>query len=243
MSKDGRAGGGTNINIEELLANNPELMEQMANTPAQQSTAPQSAAPIEETIIPASAPPTRFYGTNTSNQINQPDARYYQSFETPGTNDFYGSGTEITQPGTDYFHSFPMPGEDAGRAPRPTSTPIPIFDMNEYDDSEIFDGSVVGGEGGAGGYSGMAFEPVMNVAQGGPVYGGQGAMPIIDIGGEGMTYDPSIFADNAQRGPVNSAPVYGRQGITPAMPILDAAEEEEIAYYNPRFSNFNIGTM
>ena len=212
MSKDGSAGGGTNINIEELLANNPDLMEQVANTPAQQSTAPQSAAPTEETIIPASAPPTRFYGTNTSNQINQPDARYYQSFETPGTNDFYGSGTEITQPGTDYFHSFPMPGEDAGRAPRPTSTPIPIFDMNEYDDSEIFDGSVVGGEGGAGGYSGMAgggysgrgYAPVMNVAQGGPVYGGQGAT---------------------------------------AMPILDAADEEEMAYYNPRFSNFNIGTM
>ena len=110
----------------------------------------------------------------------------------PGTNDFYGSGTEITQPGTDYYHSFPMPGEDAAKAPRPTSTPIPIFDINEYDDSEIFDGSIVGGEGG------QSFEPA-----------------------------------------------YGRQGITPSMPILDAAEEEEeeMRYYTPRFNNFNIGTM
>ena len=206
MSKDGSAGGGTNINIDDLLAMNPELLDQVANTPA-----PQSTAPAVEASIPAEAPPTRFYGTNTSNQINQPDAKYYQSFAMPGTNDFYGSGTEITQPGTDYYHSFPMPGEDAAKAPRPTATPIPIFDINEYDDSEIFDGSIVGGEGGAG----------------------------------GMTYDPVIFADGAQRGPVNSAPVYGRRGINPSMPILDAAEEEEeeMRYYTPRFNNFNIGTM
>ena len=61
-----------------------------------------------------------------------------------------------------------------------------------------------------------------------------------------MTYDPVIFADGAQRGPVNSAPVYGRQGInpSPSMPILDAAEEdEEMRYYTPRFQNFNIGAM
>ena len=206
MSKDGSAGGGTNINIDDLLAMNPELIEQLATEPAAQST-----APAVEASIPAEAPPTRFYGTNTSNQINQPDAKYYQSFAMPGTNDFYGSGTEITQPGTDYYHSFPMPGEDSAKAPRPTSTPIPIFDINEYDDSEIFDGSIVGGEGGAG----------------------------------GMTYDPVIFADGAQRGPVNSAPVYGRRGINPSMPILDAAEEEEeeMRYYTPRFNNFNIGTM
>ena len=206
MSKDGSAGGGTNINIDDLLAMNPELIEQLATEPAAQST-----APAAEASIPAEAPPTRFYGTNTSNQINQPDAKYYQSFAMPGTNDFYGSGTEITQPGTDYYHSFPMPGEDSAKAPRPTSTPIPIFDINEYDDSEIFDGSIVGGEGGAG----------------------------------GMTYDPVIFADGAQRGPVNSAPVYGRRGINPSMPILDAAEEEEeeMRYYTPRFNNFNIGTM
>jgi|GEM_PF-4591014 len=169
MSKDGSAGGGTNINIDDLLAMNPELLDQVANTPA-----PQSTAPAVEASIPAEAPPTRFYGTNTSNQINQPDAKYYQSFAMPGTNDFYGSGTEITQPGTDYYHSFPMPGEDSAKAPRPTSTPIPIFDINEYDDSEIFDGSIVGGEGG------QSFEPA---------YGRQGinaspSMPILDAAEE-----------------------------------------------------------
>ena len=205
MSKDGSAGGGTNINIDDLLAMNPELIEQLATEPAAQS-----AAPVEASI-PAEAPPTRFYGTNTSNQINQPDAKYYQSFAMPGTNDFYGSGTEITQPGTDYYHSFPMPGEDAAKAPRPTSTPIPIFDINEYDDSEIFDGSIVGGEGNAGG---MTYAPV--------------------YGRAGLAAEPEQSA----------APVYGRRGINPSMPILDAAEEdEEIAYYDPRFNNFNIGTM
>ena len=183
MSKDGSAGGGTNISIEDLLANNPDLMEQVANTPAAQTS-----APVEQSA------PIPFYGSG--NEISQPDQTYFDSF-SPSEN-FYGSGTEITQPDADYYGQFPLPGQAPAQtqAPRPTSTPIPIFDMNEYDDSEIFDGRVVGGEGGAGGYGETVYQPV-----------------------------------------------YGRQGVTPAMPILDAAEEEEIAYYNPRFSNFNIGTM
>ena len=54
MSKDGSAGGGTNINIDDLLAMNPELIEQLATEPA-----PVEAAPVEA--------PTPFYGTGRSN--------------------------------------------------------------------------------------------------------------------------------------------------------------------------------
>ena len=221
MSKDGSAGGGTNINLDDLLAMNPELIEQLATEPA-----PVEAAPV--------AAPTPFYGTG--NEISQPDQTYFDTF-SPSEN-FYGSGTEITQPDADYYNQFPLPGQAPSQTQAPrTSTPIPIFDIEE----NSFDNTAgIGGEGGAG----------------------------------GMTYDPVIFADGAQRGPVNSAPVYGRQGlvsepaidygiggesaapitpsapvygrrgINPSMPILDAAEEdEEIAYYNPRFQNFNIGAM
>tara|TARA_R110000751_G_scaffold144771_1_gene248347 strand:+ start:190 stop:753 length:564 start_codon:yes stop_codon:yes gene_type:complete len=187
MSKDGSAGGGTNINLDDLLAMNPELMEQLATEPE----------PV--------AAPTPFYGTGT--EISQPDQTYFDTFASP-TENFYGSGTEITQPDADYYDQFPLPGQAPAQTQAPrTSTPIPIFDIEE----SSFDNTAgIGGEGGAG----------------------------------GMTYDPVIFADGAQRGPVNSAPVYGRRGINPAMPILDAAEdEEEIAYYTPRFNNFNIGAM
>jgi len=174
MSKDGSAGGGTNINLGDLLAMNPELMEQLATEPAAQS-----AVPVEQ------AAPTPFYGSG--DEITQPDQTYFDSFALPSDN-FYGSGAEITQPDADYYNQFPLPGQAPAQTQAPTnSTPIPIFDINEYDDSEFFDGSIVGGEGGQ-------FEPA-----------------------------------------------YGRQGITPSMPILDAAEEEEeIGYYHPRF---NIGTM
>ena len=192
MSKDGSAGGGTNINLDDLLAMNPELMEQLATEPA-----PVEAAPV--------AAPTPFYGSG--NEISQPDQTYFDTFASP-TENFYGSGTEITQPDADYYSQFPLPGQAPAQTQAPrTSTPIPIFDIQE----SSFDNTAgIGGEGGAG----------------------------------GMTYDPVIFADGAQRGPVNSAPVYGRRGINPSMPILDAAEEdEEIAYYNPRFNNFNIGAM
>jgi len=196
MSKDGSAGGGTNISIEDLLANNPDLMEQVANTPAAQTS-----APVEQSA------PIPFYGSG--NEISQPDQTYFDSF-SPSEN-FYGSGTEITQPDADYYGQFPLPGQAPAQTQAPrTSTPIPIFDIAE----SSFDNTAgIGGEGGAG----------------------------------GMTYDPVIFADGPQRGPVNAAPVYGRQGInpSPSMPILDAAEEdeEEIAYYTPRFNNFHIGAM
>ena len=190
MSKDGSAGGGTNINLDDLLAMNPELMEQLATEPA-----PVEAAPV--------AAPTPFYGSG--NEISQPDQTYFDTFASPSEN-FYGSGTEITQPDADYYNQFPLPGQAPAQTQAPrTSTPIPIFDIEE---SSFNNTAGIGGEGGAG----------------------------------GMTYDPVIFADGAQRGPVNSAPVYGRQGIN--MPILDAAEEdEEMRYYTPRFQNFNIGAM
>ncbi len=190
MSKGGGVSGSNiNVGIEDLLAMNPELIEQLATEPA-----------------PVEAAPTPFYGTG--NEISQPDQTYFDTF-SPSEN-FYGSGTEITQPDADYYNQFPLPGQAPAQTQAPrTSTPIPIFDIEE----SSFDNTAgIGGEGGAG----------------------------------GMTYDPVIFADGAQRGPVNSAPVYGRQGInpSPSMPILDAAEEdEEIAYYTPRFQNFNIGAM
>ena len=193
MSKDGSAGGGTNISLDNLLAMNPELIEQLATEPAAVE-----AAPVEQ------AAPTPFYGSG--NEISQPDQTYFDSF-SPGEN-FYGSGNEITQPDMGYYDQFPLPGQAPAQTQAPrTSTPIPIFDIEE----NSFDNTAgIGGEGGAG----------------------------------GMTYDPVIFADGAQRGPVNAAPVYGRRGINPSMPILDAAEEdEEIAYYTPRFNNFNIGAM
>ena len=193
MSKDGSAGGGTNISLDNLLAMNPELIEQLATEPAAVE-----AAPVEQ------AAPTPFYGSG--NEISQPDQTYFDSF-SPGEN-FYGSGNEITQPDMGYYDQFPLPGQAPAQTQAPrTSTPIPIFDIEE----NSFDNTAgIGGEGGAG----------------------------------GMTYDPVIFADGAQRGPVNAAPVYGRRGINPSMPILDAAEEdEEMRYYTPRFNNFNIGAM
>ena len=192
MSKDGSAGGGTNINLDDLLAMNPELMEQLATEPA-----PVEAAPV--------AAPTPFYGTG--NEISQPDQTYFDTF-SPSEN-FYGSGTEITQPDADYYNQFPLPGQAPAQTQAPrTSTPIPIFDIEE----SSFDNTAgIGGEGGAGG---MTYAPV--------------------YGRAGLAAEPQQSA----------APVYGRRGINPSMPILDAAEEdEEIAYYNPRFNNFNIGAM
>jgi len=110
MSKDGSAGGGTNINLDDLLAMNPELMEQLATEPA-----PVEAAPV--------AAPTPFYGSG--NEISQPDQTYFDTFASPSEN-FYGSGTEITQPDADYYNQFPLPGQAPvqTQAPR-TSTPIP----------------------------------------------------------------------------------------------------------------------
>ena len=193
MSKDGSAGGGTNINLDDLLAMNPELIEQLATEPA-----PVEAAPV--------AAPTPFYGSG--NEISQPDQTYFDTFASP-TENFYGSGTEITQPDADYYNQFPLPGQAPAQTQAPrTSTPIPIFDIEEssFDNTEG-----IGGEGGAGG---MTYAPV---------YGRRG------------------LAAEAEQ---SAAPVYGRRGINPSMPILDAAEEdEEIAYYNPRFQNFNIGAM
>jgi hypothetical protein len=60
-----------------------------------------------------------------------------------------------------------------------------------------------------------------------------------------MTYAPVYGRAGLAAEPQQSAaPVYGRRGINPSMPILDAAEEdEEIAYYTPRFNNFHIGAM
>jgi len=193
MSKDGSAGGGTNINLDDLLAMNPELMEQLATEPA-----PVEAAPV--------AAPTPFYGSG--NEISQPDQTYFDTFASP-TENFYGSGNEITQPDMGYYDQFPLPGQAPAQTQAPrTSTPIPIFDIEE----SSFDNTAgIGGEGGAGG---MTYAPV--------------------YGRAGLAAEPQQSA----------APVYGRRGINPSMPILDAAEEdEEIAYYNPRFNNFNIGAM
>ena len=224
MSKDGSAGGGTNINLDDLLAMNPELMEQLATEPA----------PVEAALVEQAAP-TPFYGTG--NEISQPDQTYFDTF-SPSEN-FYGSGTEITQPDADYYNQFPLPGQAPAQTQAPrTSTPIPIFDIEE----SSFDNTAgIGGEGGAGGMTyapvygraGLAAEPQQSAA---PVYGRQGLVsePAIDYGIGGESAAPIT----------PSAPVYGRRGI-PSMPILDAAEEEEeeMRYYTPRFQNFNIGAM
>ena len=171
MSKDGSAGGGTNINLDDLLAMNPELMEQLATEPE----------PV--------AAPTPFYGTGT--EISQPDQTYFDTFASP-TENFYGSGTEITQPDADYYDQFPLPGQAPAQTQAPrTSTPIPIFDIEEssFDNTEG-----IGGEGGAGGMTyapvygraGLAAEPQQSAA---PVYGRQGinpspSMPILDAAEE-----------------------------------------------------------
>ena len=224
MSKGGGVGGSNiNVGIEDLLAMNPELLEQLATEPA-----PVEAAPV--------AAPTPFYGTG--NEISQPDQTYFDTFASPSEN-FYGSGTEITQPDADYYNQFPLPGQAPAQTQAPrTSTPIPIFDIEE----SSFDNTAgIGGEGGAGGMTyapvygraGLAAEPQQSAA---PVYGRQGLVsePAIDYGIGGESAAPIT----------PSAPVYGRRGI-PSMPILDAAEEEEeeMRYYTPRFQNFNIGAM
>ena len=178
MSKDGSAGGGTNINLDDLLAMNPELMEQLATEPA----------PVEAALVEQAAP-IPFYGSG--NEISQPDQTYFDTFASP-TENFYGSGTEITQPDADYYNQFPLPGQAPAQTQAPrTSTPIPIFDIEE----SSFDNTAgIGGEGGAGGMTyapvygrrGLAAEPQQSAA---PVYGRQGinpspSMPILDAAEE-----------------------------------------------------------
>ena len=174
MSKGGGVSGSNiNVGIEDLLAMNPELMEQLATEPA-----PVEAAPV--------AAPTPFYGTGT--EISQPDQTYFDTF-SPSEN-FYGSGTEITQPDADYYNQFPLPGQAPAQTQAPrTSTPIPIFDIEE----SSFDNTAgIGGEGGAGGMTyapvygrpGLAAEPEQSAA---PVYGRRGvnpSMPILDAAEE-----------------------------------------------------------
>ena len=73
MSKNGSAGGGVNIGIEDLLKINPELM--------QQTSAPSQEGPamIRTTTPDAIA---SFYGSG--DQIVQPDQSYFQDFALPG---------------------------------------------------------------------------------------------------------------------------------------------------------------
>ena len=238
MSKDGSAGGGTNINIDDLLAMNPELIEQLATEPAAQST-----APAAEASIPAEAPPTRFYGTNTSNQINQPDAKYYQSFAMPGTNDFYGSGTEITQPDADYYSQFPLPGQSAapvdqatqnaaGRAAeveRLAADPVMNFTQDPNLTSEEID---------------EIFTIRQKIQQNEEMARRGFDVPtgFSQVGAQGQEVFPELNLGMRGQDLLSATTTPSR--VVPAMPILDAAEEdEEMRYYTPRFQNFNIGAM
>lgn len=73
MSKNGSAGGGVNIGIEDLLKINPELMQQ-TNAPSQEGP-----AMIRTTTPDAIA---SFYGSG--DEIVQPDQSYFQDFALPG---------------------------------------------------------------------------------------------------------------------------------------------------------------
>lgn len=227
MSKDGSAGGGTNISLDNLLAMNPELIEQMATEPAAQSNAPVAA-------------PTLFYGSG--NEISQPDQTYFDSF-SPGEN-FYGSGTEITQPDADYYNQFPLPGQSAAPVDQATQNAA----------------------GRAAEVERLAADPVMNFTQD-PNISTEEEDEIFTIrqkiqqneemarrgfdvptgfsrvGAQGQEVFPEL--DLGMRGQDLLSATTTPSRVVPAMPILDAAEdeEEEMRYYNPTFNNFNIGAM
>tara|TARA_R110001592_G_C13045617_1_gene739686 strand:+ start:36 stop:719 length:684 start_codon:yes stop_codon:yes gene_type:complete len=227
MSKDGSAGGGTNISLDNLLAMNPEFIEQMATEPAAQSNAPVAA-------------PTLFYGTG--NEISQPDQTYFDTFASP-TENFYGSGTEITQPDADYYNQFPLPGQSAAPVDQATQNAA----------------------GRAAEVERLAADPVMNFTQD-PNISTEEEDEIFTIrqkiqqneemarrgfdvptgfsrvGAQGQEVFPEL--DLGMRGQDLLSATTTPSRVVPAMPILDAAEEdEEMRYYTPRFNNFNIGAM
>jgi len=227
MSKDGSAGGGTNISLDNLLAMNPELIEQMATEPAAQSNAPVAA-------------PTLFYGSG--NEISQPDQTYFDTFASP-TENFYGSGTEITQPDSDYYSQFPLPGQSAAPVDQATQNAA----------------------GRAAEVERLAADPVMNFTQD-PNISTEEEDEIFTIrqkiqqneemarrgfdvptgfsrvGAQGQEVFPEL--DLGMRGQDLLSATTTPSRVVPAMPILDAAEEdEEMRYYTPRFQNFNIGAM
>jgi len=227
MSKDGSAGGGTNISLDNLLAMNPELIEQMATEPAAQSNAPVAA-------------PTPFYGSG--NEISQPDQTYFDTFASP-TENFYGSGTEITQPDSDYYSQFPLPGQSAAPVDQATQNAA----------------------GRAAEVERLAADPVMNFTQD-PNISTEEEDEIFTIrqkiqqneemarrgfdvptgfsrvGAQGQEVFPEL--DLGMRGQDLLSATTTPSRVVPAMPILDAAEEdEEMRYYTPRFQNFNIGAM
>ena len=220
MSKDGSAGGGTNINLDDLLAMNPELMEQLATEPA----------PV--------AAPTPFYGSG--NEISQPDQTYFDSF-SPGEN-FYGSGNEITQPDADYYNQFPLPGQSAapvdqatqnaaGRAaeverlaadPVMNFTQDPNISTEEKDEIFTIRQKIQQNEEMAR----RGFDVPTGFSRVGPE--GQEVFPELNLGMRGQDLLSATTTPSR---------------VVPAMPILDAAEDEEMRYYTPRFNNFNIGAM
>jgi len=228
MSKDGSAGGGTNISLDNLLAMNPELIEQMATEPAAQSNAPVAA-------------PTPFYGSG--NEISQPDQTYFDTFASP-TENFYGSGTEITQPDSDYYSQFPLPGQSAAPVDQATQNAA----------------------GRAAEVERLAADPVMNFTQD-PNISTEEEDEIFTIrqkiqqneemarrgfdvptgfsrvGAQGQEVFPEL--DLGMRGQDLLSATTTPSRVVPAMPILDAAEDEdeEMRYYTPRFQNFNIGAM
>jgi len=240
MSKDGSAGGGTNISLDNLLAMNPELIEQMATEPAAQSNAPLAA-------------PTLFYGSG--NEISQPDQTYFDSF-SPSEN-FYGSGTEITQPDADYYTQFPLPGQSAAPVDAATETRLNLARAEAALPENV--------AGRAAEVERLAADPVMNFTQD-PNISTEEEDEIFTIrqkiqqneemarrgfdvptgfsrvGAQGQEVFPEL--DLGMRGQDLLSATTTPSRVVPAMPILDAAEEdEEMRYYTPRFQNFNIGAM
>jgi hypothetical protein len=231
MSKDGSAGGGTNISLDNLLAMNPEILEEMATEPAAQS-----AAPVEQ------AEPIPFYGSG--NEISQPDQTYFDSF-SPSEN-FYGSGDEITQPDSAYYSQFPLPGQSAA--------PVNQEAQNAA--------------GRAAEVERLAADPVMNFTQD-PNISTEEADQIFTIrqkiqqneemarrgfdvpggfsrvGPEGQEVFPELNLGMRGQDLLSATTTPSR--VVPAMPILDAMEEEEdpgMMDYSPSFfNNLNIGAM
>jgi len=224
MSKDSSAGGGSNISISDILRNNPDLFTDISNTPASV----------------------------------QPEAEAVESYPVAPSN-FYGSGLEITQPDMDYYSQFPLPGQGAAPVDAETETRLNLARAEAALPENV--------AGRAAEVERLAADPVMNFTQD-PNLTSEEIDEIFTIrqkiqqneemarrgfdvpagfsraGAQGQEVFPEL--DLGMRGQDLLSATTTPYRAAPAMPILDAMEEEDqgMMGYSPSFfNNLNIGAI
>lgn len=228
MSKDSSAGGGSNISISDILRNNPDLFTDIANTPASV----------------------------------QPEAEAVESYPVTPSN-FYGSGPEITQPDMDYYNQFPLPGQGAA----PVAAPVDAETETRLNLARAEAALPENVAGRAAEVERLAADPVMNFTQD-PNLTSEEIDEIFTIrqkiqqneemarrgfdvptgfsrvGPESQEVFPELNLGMRGQDLLSATTTPSR--VVPAMPILDAMEEEDqgMMGYSPSFfNNLNIGAM